>query len=465
MLVHTGTFDVENYGDLLFPTLVNRRLAPRSIKHVSPAGGPAQWKDTVPSIRLDEATGMPLAGILIGGGNIVHPMPSVLPHYKRKGVDLTGYADLWLVPALAADNGLPIVWNAPGVPNFFEDPFLPMVREALDRTNYISVRDAQSQAFLAELIPDRKIAVVPDPAWELPAAYPAVQLAGARAQCIAELGGNPSARYVVFHVNARYINDLGNDAVAKEIEGIANALSARPILVAIGPCHGDGVTAHTLASQLHTAPLVLEAPQRTFDIAALISGAVGYVGSSMHGFITAAAYGVPAIMIARGKPKFDGLVQLVGTPHILANTWDGICERFCNQNHETLVHRFGQVQRSASDSLDKHWSAIEAELTNYDGTGQIDQSHVDKARIRVLDAQSQHMQSRSSKGYERLRRITQSRLSCQSSETTDLKKTIKNLQHKIASLVLFKLASMKSLFSSRRREKFRRSARKRDYKP
>ena len=55
-LAHFGTFDVENYGDLLFPLLLERRLSGLCDRfvHVSPRGGPPPWNDCVETIGFDQ---------------------------------------------------------------------------------------------------------------------------------------------------------------------------------------------------------------------------------------------------------------------------------------------------------------------------------------------------------------------------------------------------------------------------
>ena len=56
-IAHYGTFDVENYGDLLFPPVLERRLSGRghTLTHVSPIGGRAIWEDCVETISIREA--------------------------------------------------------------------------------------------------------------------------------------------------------------------------------------------------------------------------------------------------------------------------------------------------------------------------------------------------------------------------------------------------------------------------
>jgi hypothetical protein len=52
VLAHFGTFDVENYGDLLLAAILERRLVDlgHGFVHVSPHGCPPVWDDCVPTV-------------------------------------------------------------------------------------------------------------------------------------------------------------------------------------------------------------------------------------------------------------------------------------------------------------------------------------------------------------------------------------------------------------------------------
>ena len=54
-LAYFGTFDVENYGDLLFPLILERKLADfcDEFIHVSPVGGQPLWQDCVRTVNFD----------------------------------------------------------------------------------------------------------------------------------------------------------------------------------------------------------------------------------------------------------------------------------------------------------------------------------------------------------------------------------------------------------------------------
>ena len=56
-IAHFGTFDVENYGDCLFPLLFERKMAAAGIEsvHVSPRGVATRWPDGAETISIREA--------------------------------------------------------------------------------------------------------------------------------------------------------------------------------------------------------------------------------------------------------------------------------------------------------------------------------------------------------------------------------------------------------------------------
>ena len=269
MIAHTGTFDVENFGDLLFPAILRHRLPEDEVICISPTDAAPQWQDTVRSHSLEALVQQPVKALIVGGGNIIHAMPSSLPSYRRSGSDLTGYADLWLTSALALDRKVPILWNAPGVPGYFEPSLFPLVKEVLHRSDYISVRDEESRTYLAEIAPKCDISVVPDSAWDVPFLWTTTELEEKRGELLAAWGSSIEDHIVAFHVNSRYFNNLELSSIAGEIDQISERLNARPVLISIGPCHGDSSTAQQVGKLLRSNPFVLDAPKSLLEIVAL----------------------------------------------------------------------------------------------------------------------------------------------------------------------------------------------------
>ncbi|TCP39819.1 polysaccharide pyruvyl transferase family protein [Rhodovulum marinum] len=360
-LAHTGTFDVENYGDLLFPLLLAKRLPGYEVRPVSPCGGNPVWSDCVSSAPLEGLLGSKCRGIIVGGGNIIHPNPSSLARYRKCGADIRGYADLWIGAALAAGKDVPVLWNACGVPRPIGTEFAEIAREALLRTDYLSVRDELSRKYLQNICPDLEIAVVPDSAWDLPSLWTADELDSTFA---ALTGGTPGdcGRHVAIHLNRRYTKDVGDIALGAIIDGLCDALDARPILVAIGPCHEDDVFARAITPYLSREPIILDRPQSLRQVCAAISRSDFYVGSSMHGYITAAAFGVPAVVVARKMIKFSGAVHRAGAPETLVRSWKKVPGAVRRIDRDALSATFLQSQKAASAELTAHWSAIASQI-------------------------------------------------------------------------------------------------------
>ncbi|HYT38009.1 MAG TPA: polysaccharide pyruvyl transferase family protein, partial [Acidimicrobiia bacterium] len=81
-----------------------------------------------------------------------------------------------------------------------------------------------------------------------------------------------------------------------------------------GRCRGDGVFADALERHLAPAKVWrLPAGAVVEDLAAAIAGAGVFFGSSLHGAITALAYGRPFVLLnLMGEAKLDGFSDLTG---------------------------------------------------------------------------------------------------------------------------------------------------------
>ena len=114
-----GTFDVENYGDMLFPLIAKAELTERlgavNIHTFSyNVKTPPDWPYTVTSLaELPYMIGG-LDGVLIGGGFLIRFDKEVAPGYGPP-IPIHHPTGYWLTPALIAlQHGIPVIWNAPG---------------------------------------------------------------------------------------------------------------------------------------------------------------------------------------------------------------------------------------------------------------------------------------------------------------------------------------------------------------
>lgn len=355
-VVLTGTFDVPNYGDLLFPLIAAERLAEWGVKlrPASPTGKTVPWRDVVTPEPLPAALfgARGFDGVLIGGGNIIHARPVTLPDYA--GCADWAYGALWLGASLAAmQRKVPVLWNAPGVPHAFEPREAGFVAAALGASGYVAVRDAASAGFLGA----DGVHVVPDTALGLARLWNKAGLAVEFRQMIDRTGADGAARFLAVHVKER--------SVAGPVEGLAPLLDAFcakaglvPALIGIGACHGDDVATARLAAAMTGPRVDLSRPLGLREIAAAIAFSEGYVGASMHGYVTAAAYGVAGVIVGRPKlVKMAGVLAHLGRPQDEAADWAAAL---------ALAEGFGPREMPAivDQALDAHWQALGEGFTN-----------------------------------------------------------------------------------------------------
>ncbi|HEU4387875.1 MAG TPA: polysaccharide pyruvyl transferase family protein [Blastocatellia bacterium] len=308
-----GTFDVENYGDLLFPLIaeaeLTRRLGPVNLHRFSyRAKTPPDWPYTVTSLsELPERIGR-LDAVLIGGGFLIRFDKDVAPDYYPPTDTIHHPTGYWLTPALIAlQYGVPLIWNAPGMHcNDIPEWAHPLVELALTLSPYIAVRDEPSRAALSRFVENDEIAVVPDTAFGVGRFFngePSDQLKGLREEC------GLTGPYIIVQPCSKV--DAFSEFVRehwRHFEGF------QFLVLPIGPVLGDDASA--IRTKLAEAVCLPAWPQPLL-LAELISQAAAVVGYSYHLAITALTFGVPVFTpadLAVGKysalSAFDGVYAL-----------------------------------------------------------------------------------------------------------------------------------------------------------
>ncbi len=364
-LAHYGTFDVANYGDLLFPLVLERRLGDLGpILHVSPVGGPPPIDGGVTSLPPD-AVPETLAGVIVGGGHLIHASPSSLPDYQATPTRaLEAYPSLWLGAAeRALGAGAPLVWNAPGVPAAFPPRAASVLAWATSFLDYGALRDLRSREILERAGCSVELDVVPDTGLDVAQLFGDRELDHAYQEAFRARGVERSGPTLAFHANARYLRDE-IAMVAARIERICARAEAMPILLALGPCHGDDALARELRQRMQCAVLVVDRPRSLCEIAACIARSQAYIGSSLHGALTACAFGRKAAIVAREPGdggKFSGFLGAFDLTRWLWRDWEAAETNF-PELQAADPEPWCRVPREAAPRLDRHWARVRAAL-------------------------------------------------------------------------------------------------------
>ena len=366
-IAHFGTFDVENYGDLLFPLVLERRLSDvcDAFVHVSPVGSVPIWQDCVPAIGYDEflREAPEVDGVVIGGGQILRASPTPLGVYDRGGVSsFVAYPSLWLGAAyVAARDDLPLCWNAPGVPAPFDTTAARFMRWTGSVTDHVSVRDVESRRLLQKAGVEAQMGIVPDTAIEVSRLWKEEEISSAYEDAFAHRRRDVPKRTLAFHVNARL---AGEDVpvIAAHMDSICEKLEATPVLLAIGPSHGDVETQRAVAGEMSSDPLLVDRPRSLREVAACIARSELYVGSSLHGMITACSFGRRCILIsAREDHKYGGFLDHLELGSWQTRSWTGAEQKIDDLLH-TPADAWERALERVAPSLDEHWEGIRKAL-------------------------------------------------------------------------------------------------------
>lgn len=335
-----GTFDVANFGDLLFPRIfeheIKRRLPAATVRAFSPLGD--AHPVTLAGGNISEALGRwtgaraaeladELDFIAIGGGEIIHTHDEFygiwyddIPREQLAGLKPSDY----FIDGVGRDleYRCPTAWHAVGIPFDFDDDEAARVRAALADRRYVSVRDPLSRDRLIRAGVEREIHVVPDSAFVLDRILPrdllAKRIAYLRATC-------------AYPIDVPPLIVQGSSALMSFADEIGSALrrvlreheSPPVVLLETGPCHGDAGFADAIAPHLEDRPYRVGAESTVEDIAAAISHSRGFVGLSLHGSITAFVYGLPsAILNLVGYSKLDALAGQIGHDALVTSVDD-----------------------------------------------------------------------------------------------------------------------------------------------
>ena len=353
-----GTFDVGNYGDLLFPLIaeaeLKRRLGEVTLHRFSyHSKTPPFWPYEVTSVTKLPEIIRRLDGLLIGGGFLIRFDKNVAPGYAPPADDMTnkihhptGY---WLTPALMAlQHDVPLVWNAPGmhcngVPDWAE----PLLERALTLSPYVSVRDELSRKAL-EPLTTAPISVVPDTAFGL--------------SRLVDFQGDPSAEFArlaeAYQLKRPYVvlqPCLGFDGVHRIIRNHPHRFSnLRFLMLPISPEFGE--RPQSVEADLPGIVRLAEWPNPLL-VAELIGRSEAVLGHSYHLNITALVAGVPVFRRADlSKGKFTALQQF---ETIFMLPADGTVDI------EWFLARIGRktpqaLVRATLGPLSTHWDRIAA---------------------------------------------------------------------------------------------------------
>lgn len=326
-LVSVGAFDRFNYGDLLFPLVLDSvwsEFSGSSMSHFALHGAGGSAWGTSPSRSARELKGclegnLNIDGCIVAGGDVLgaswfdlawHSLPSIfdlpvaalcriVPRSALSSICRKLAGGKWklpFVPDVPTALNIPIVYNAVGATSMsgVSDADRRYIVQALKAASYVSVRDDTGYDLLRKegidclLVPDSASVIS-----QLLPAYP------------------KQAGTVVFQCSRHWLRAQDEVEVVRQVKALADSFD-HVYLLAIGLAggHSDLSALRKIqrALRLDTNNVSIVHPKNISEVAQPIASAECYVGSSLHGAITALAYGTPVVGLSH-VPKLTAYLR------------------------------------------------------------------------------------------------------------------------------------------------------------
>ncbi len=304
-----GTFNVENYGDLMFPEVFKMAMQKRGLQFemymFSPGRSEKKALDPnsyVYSVdEIDEIhKKVHFDAVIIGGGAIIHYNKISVKFQNDNFFSDYKIYDSWYTPIeFAIRNNVKILFNLPQVPYLFFVDHKELAKAAFNSAEYISFRDNLSKEYTQELY-DKKdcpnIFVYPDSVCCLPALINYEQL-----KSIRDSVDDFSKKYAVVQFNQQRPVDEEPQFI-EAIKQLQNN-NLEVILLPLGYTHNDDNVLIDFNNKHNLNCKIITRKLNIFEMAAILAGCEIYIGSSFHGAITAIAYGKKAISYNYIYPK------------------------------------------------------------------------------------------------------------------------------------------------------------------
>ncbi|WP_077287412.1 polysaccharide pyruvyl transferase family protein [Cognaticolwellia aestuarii] len=345
-----GAFDRHNYGDLLFPLIMERvinDLHPN--KKVLIAGlinsdlSKYGAKKTI-TIKRALKKSKHDATLILAGGDVVacdwqsaygYLLPkSIFPLYERIACyyfpKLTQYLTSRLM-GLTSDlpfnlsrndvgESRKVIYNsvgATGVSNVTNEQDVSALGELMNETNFVSVRDLFSQSQL-ERIGCNSSQLAPDSATVMSSYISIEELEQKSLYSTRKLIETYMNGYIVFQISQGHVKGK-EEAFAKALSDTSRAFNLPIVFIAIGNAagHNDAAGVHKVASLLTkgtTYSTYLDG--NIFDLMNIIRNASCYCGSSLHGLITSMSFSVPRVALLPTLRKQINYMNTWDLPHM-----------------------------------------------------------------------------------------------------------------------------------------------------
>lgn len=337
-LIIYGPFDRFNYGDLLFPHMLEyvfNKLYPNEFifknfslaaVDLSEKGGveTANYTDFLESVNSKEESIIIVAGgqcltskwdnlysYISSSYNNVRQIPILgkllkkTPYARKKLNGLSEYP--FVIDKNNFSKSVKVLYNAVG-----GGTDNTKVNKRLNQSDYVAVREKHS---FDKLLKNKvEVKMVPDCAIIMSDLYPKEKFttsSSIRKDLQSFINGD---RKYIFVQVSKYKHQNSIDAIVKQLDRLASQYNFELVLCPIGTAggHEDHIPLQEIFTKLQTSKKHFFEIPHVLEIMALIANSSLYIGTSLHGVITAMSYGLPYIGLNKKQVKVQQYLKTWG---------------------------------------------------------------------------------------------------------------------------------------------------------
>lgn len=389
------TSDVENFGDILYPILLDRILVGRypkaKIGKYAFISGDAPLNAGYSNINIRSLFGgniesMPL---IIGGGDIIRTDDLVVAgHYRSYYPDLIKRQKNQVKPVLIGTSRdtnfvmhyyytptpelideawfkrelMPpcelsfmlspetcpatnkVAFFSVGVPFEIEAKYHDFVESAFNKANYIYVRDRQSREKLLKAGVRNDIVVAPDVAVLTSKFFPKNELDNLKNEALNSIGFDSDQNYFCYQMSEVGINNVHQ--IARSLSVITKKYGLKTVLLPLGLCHGDLSALQAVSNLVPNVARVLKT-NNIWHMLAVIAHSVLFAGVSLHGNLVAYSYDIPHLFMPLNVEKITGVMDILKiSPQCRLAHWEELQLSISNlfESKEAIINRDHRIE-------------------------------------------------------------------------------------------------------------------------
>lgn len=212
-----------------------------------------------------------------------------------------------------------VIFNSVGGSNINPDnkDLIHSVNQSLMHSSFYSVRDQKTFQLLENVnsITKEKVVVSPDSAVIMSDLYPENELTKLISTETKNYM-NRNRNYVIFQVSQKIAKGIERE-IAEKLDMLSNSLDVEIVLLPIGraPEHDDQKALNKISKYMQSHYYLPE-QNSIFDTMNLICNSKLYIGTSLHGAITAISYNIPHVAFTDKITKLNEFLITWGTTTI-----------------------------------------------------------------------------------------------------------------------------------------------------